>query len=34
MSAKVHLHMHVSDLAKSKEFYGTFFVQCTLMPFS
>jgi len=25
MSAKVHLHMHVSDLAKSKEFYGTFF---------
>ena len=22
MSAKVHLHMHVSDLAKSKEFYG------------
>ena len=25
MSAKVHLHMHVSDLAKSKAFYGTFF---------
>ena len=25
MSAKVHLHMHVSDLAKSQEFYGTFF---------
>ena len=25
MSAKVHLHMHVSDLAKSREFYGTFF---------
>ena len=25
MSAKVHLHMHVSDLAKSKEFYRTFF---------
>jgi lactoylglutathione lyase len=25
MSAKVHLHMHVSDLVKSKEFYATFF---------
>jgi catechol 2,3-dioxygenase-like lactoylglutathione lyase family enzyme len=25
MSAKVHLHMHVSDLGKSREFYGTFF---------
>ena len=25
MSAKVHLHMHVSDLAKSRGFYGTFF---------
>jgi catechol 2,3-dioxygenase-like lactoylglutathione lyase family enzyme len=25
MSAKVHLHMHVSDLAKSQEFYRTFF---------
>jgi catechol 2,3-dioxygenase-like lactoylglutathione lyase family enzyme len=25
MSAKVHLHMHVSDLAKSREFYRQFF---------
>ena len=25
MSAKVHLHMHVSDLAKSREFYQKFF---------
>ena len=25
MSAKVHLHMHVSDLAKSREFYEKFF---------
>jgi catechol 2,3-dioxygenase-like lactoylglutathione lyase family enzyme len=25
MSAKVHLHMHVSDLGKSREFYRTFF---------
>src|SRR2546422_9303302 len=25
MSAKVHLHMHVSDLEKSREFYQTFF---------
>jgi catechol 2,3-dioxygenase-like lactoylglutathione lyase family enzyme len=25
MSAKVHLHMHVSDLSKSREFYRTFF---------
>jgi lactoylglutathione lyase len=24
MSAKVHLHMHVSDLAKSREFYAKF----------
>jgi lactoylglutathione lyase len=24
MSAKVHLHMHVSDLAKSREFYEKF----------
>jgi catechol 2,3-dioxygenase-like lactoylglutathione lyase family enzyme len=24
MSAKVHLHMHVSDLAKSRAFYETF----------
>jgi catechol 2,3-dioxygenase-like lactoylglutathione lyase family enzyme len=24
MSAKVHLHLHVSDLAKSREFYETF----------
>jgi catechol 2,3-dioxygenase-like lactoylglutathione lyase family enzyme len=24
MSAKVHLHMHVSDLAKSREFYQKF----------
>ena len=24
MSAKVHLHLHVSDLAKSREFYQTF----------
>ena len=24
MSAKVHLHMHVSDLAKSREFYERF----------
>ena len=24
MSAKVHLHMHVSDLAKSREFYMSF----------
>ena len=25
MSAKVHLHMHVSDLVKSRDFYRTFF---------
>ncbi len=25
MSAKVHLHMHVSDLEKSREFYQKFF---------
>jgi catechol 2,3-dioxygenase-like lactoylglutathione lyase family enzyme len=25
MSAKVHVHLHVSDLAKSREFYRTFF---------
>ena len=25
MSAKVHIHMHVSDLAKSRAFYETFF---------
>src|SRR5437867_944044 len=25
MSAKVHLHMHVSDLPKSQEFYAKFF---------
>ena len=25
MSAKVHLHLHVSDLTKSREFYRTFF---------
>jgi catechol 2,3-dioxygenase-like lactoylglutathione lyase family enzyme len=25
MTAKVHLHMHVSDLAKSREFYQKFF---------
>lgn len=25
MSAKVHVHMHVSDLAKSREFYEKFF---------
>lgn len=25
MSAKVHLHIHVSDLAKSREFYQKFF---------
>ena len=25
MSAKVHLHLHVSNLAKSREFYGQFF---------
>ena len=25
MSAKVHLHMHVSDLDKSHEFYRAFF---------
>jgi catechol 2,3-dioxygenase-like lactoylglutathione lyase family enzyme len=25
MSAKVHLHMHVSDLGKSQEFYRKFF---------
>jgi lactoylglutathione lyase len=25
MSAKVHLHMHVSDLTKSREFYEKFF---------
>jgi catechol 2,3-dioxygenase-like lactoylglutathione lyase family enzyme len=25
MSAKVHLHMHVSDLSKSQEFYQKFF---------
>jgi catechol 2,3-dioxygenase-like lactoylglutathione lyase family enzyme len=25
MSAKVHLHLHVSDLAKSREFYRRFF---------
>ncbi len=25
MSAKVHIHLHVSDLAKSREFYGKFF---------
>jgi catechol 2,3-dioxygenase-like lactoylglutathione lyase family enzyme len=25
MSARVHLHMHVSDLGKSREFYRTFF---------
>ena len=25
MRAKVHLHLHVSDLAKSREFYRTFF---------
>ena len=25
MSAKVHLHMHVSDLAKSRAFYRSFF---------
>ena len=25
MSAKVHLHLHVSDLAKSREFYRQFF---------
>jgi len=24
MSAKVHLHLHVSDLAKSREFYEKF----------
>ena len=24
MSAKIHLHMHVSDLGKSREFYGKF----------
>ena len=24
MSAKVHIHIHVSDLAKSREFYGKF----------
>src|SRR5207244_11738188 len=24
MSAKVHMHMHVSDLAKSREFYEKF----------
>ena len=24
MSAKVHLHMHVADLAKSREFYEKF----------
>ena len=24
MSAKVHLHVHVSDLAKSREFYEKF----------
>ena len=24
MSAKVHLHMHVSDLSKSREFYEKF----------
>jgi lactoylglutathione lyase len=27
MSAKVHLHMHVSDLDKSREFYRHFFGQ-------
>jgi lactoylglutathione lyase len=25
MSAKVHVHLHVSDLAKSREFYRSFF---------
>ena len=25
MSAKVHLHLHVSDLTKSREFYRSFF---------
>jgi SAM-dependent methyltransferase/catechol 2,3-dioxygenase-like lactoylglutathione lyase family enzyme len=25
MSAKVHIHLHVSDLAKSRDFYRTFF---------
>jgi catechol 2,3-dioxygenase-like lactoylglutathione lyase family enzyme len=25
MSAKVHLHLHVADLAKSREFYARFF---------
>src|SRR5437762_12846293 len=25
MSAKVHLHLHVSNLDKSREFYGQFF---------
>jgi len=25
MTAKVHIHMHVSDLAKSREFYRAFF---------
>src|SRR5262245_58826707 len=25
MTAKVHVHMHVSDLAKSREFYRAFF---------
>jgi lactoylglutathione lyase len=25
MSAKVHLHLHVSDLGKSREFYARFF---------
>ena len=25
MTPKVHIHMHVSDLAKSREFYRAFF---------
>ncbi len=25
MTAKVHIHMHVSDLEKSREFYRAFF---------
>ena len=28
MSAKVHLHMSVSDLAKSREFYERFLGDC------
>ena len=28
MSAKVHLHMHVSDLGKSRDFYERFLGEC------